>query len=367
MSQFKLFPSKDATIYSLYPYVNTGLDEILELSLQSNELISTGNNTVARFAETSRALIQFSSASIQNIVDNKISGSVWRAYLKLSLAKASNIPKDFAINVFPISGSWDMGTGRYGNVTQSTDGVSWLYNTSTTRWDTGSLNSGTTSSFTGSNGGGGVWYTGSMASQSFNYNSTKDIELDVTEIVNQFYSGSIPNNGFILKQASEFVLSSFFDFKFFSMDTHTIYPPNLEFRWYDGVFNTGSLTVANSDQIVLTLADNKGKYQEDSIQRFRIKVRDKFPARQFLTSSVYLTNKALPSMSYWAIKDLHTEETVVGFDTGSTIISCDPSSSYFNVDMSGLEPERNYRFLIKSIIGNQTLIFDDNYIFKVVR
>jgi len=364
---FKLFPSKDATIYSKLPYLNSGLDEILELSPQSNELITTGNNTTPRFAETSRTLIQFPSESIQSIIDNKVSGSVWRAYLKLYLAHASNIPADFAIQCYPVSLSWDMGTGRYSNVTQSVDGVSWYYNTLTTLWPTSSFASGTTSSFSGSNGGGGTWYTASVASQSFDYISPKDIELDVTNIVNQWYSGSVVNNGFILKQASEFLTSSFFDFKFFSMDTHTIYPPQLEFRWYDQTFVTGSLTIASSDKIVLTLADNKGKYQEGSVQRFRINVRDKYPARQFLTSSVYLTNKLLPSMSYWALKDLHTEEVVIDFDTGSTTISSDGTSSFFDFDTTGIQPERNYKFLIKTIIGSQTLIYDDNYLFKVIR
>ena len=30
MAVYKIFPTKDATIYSLYPSRNTGLDEIIE-------------------------------------------------------------------------------------------------------------------------------------------------------------------------------------------------------------------------------------------------------------------------------------------------------------------------------------------------
>jgi hypothetical protein len=367
MGVFKIFPSKDSTIYSIYPNLNAGLDEIVELSLQNNELISTGNNTIIR-PEASRTIIQFPSESILDVVNNKISGSQWRAYLKLFLAKANAIPSDFKIQCFAVSESWDMGTGRYSDIPQTQNGVSWNSRTTTgVLWKTGSFTSGTTGSFSGSRTGGGNWFTASMASQSFNYVVTKDIELDVTNIVNLFYSGTIQNNGFILKQEIEFLTSSIFDFKFFSMDTHTIYPPQLEFRWSDASFITGSASVASSDKILLTLNENKGEYQQGSIQRFRINVRDRYPVRAFQTSSVYLNTKLLPSRSYWALKDLHTDEFVIGFDTGSTVISADGTSSYFDLYTDGLEPERNYKFLFKTLIGSQAIIHDDNYYFKVVK
>ena len=32
MAVYKIFPEKDATMYSLFPQMNTGLDEILDIS-----------------------------------------------------------------------------------------------------------------------------------------------------------------------------------------------------------------------------------------------------------------------------------------------------------------------------------------------
>jgi hypothetical protein len=32
MAVYKIFPEKDATIYSLFPTMNTGIDEILDIS-----------------------------------------------------------------------------------------------------------------------------------------------------------------------------------------------------------------------------------------------------------------------------------------------------------------------------------------------
>ncbi len=65
---------------------------------------------------------------------------------------------------------------------------------------------------------------------------------------------------------------------------------------------------------------------------------------------------------------MDTEEIVVDYDTSYTKISCDSSSNYFDVYMNGLEPERYYKILLKSVMADgETVVFDNNYIFKVVR
>jgi hypothetical protein len=64
---------------------------------------------------------------------------------------------------------------------------------------------------------------------------------------------------------------------------------------------------------------------------------------------------------------LDTEEIVVDYDTTYTKISCDTTGNYFDVYMNGLEPERYYKILIKTIINGSTLVLDDNYYFKVIR
>ena len=43
-------------------------------------------------------------------------------------------------------------------------------------------------------------------------------------------------------------------------------------------------------------------------------------------------------------------------------------ASYFDLDMDGLQPERFYRVLVKTIIGGQTIVFDEEQLtFKVKR
>ena len=185
-----------------------------------------------------------------------------------------------------------------------------------------------------------------------------------------WYDTTIPNNGFILKHndSIEFTTASKFETKYFSGNTHTIYPPCLEIRWNDFSYSTGSLTVVTSSYCTAVINNNKAEYQQDSIQRFRVAVRDLYPPPTFRTPLSYANQKALPTSSYWAIKDLDTEEMVVDYDTLYTKISCDSISNYFDVYMNGLEPERYYKLLIKTILSTkETIVLDKDYIFKVVR
>ena len=64
MAVYKLFPTQDATIYSLFPNMNTGLDEIIEAT-ETSFAYSTPN------PQTSRFLINFSETEIDDLLDNK--------------------------------------------------------------------------------------------------------------------------------------------------------------------------------------------------------------------------------------------------------------------------------------------------------
>ena len=277
-----------------------------------------------------------------------------------------------------------MGTGRYPNNPQTTNGVGWTYRSSNgvNAWPS-TFNPYVTSSYSGSNIGGGTWYTGSSlglnvtASQELSYSSNKDLNVDVTNTVLNWYSasnslGGFSNDGFIVKQSDsdEFIADRNYvtTVDYFSIDTHTIYPPQLEFKWSDFSFNTGSSTntIINTSRMVATLDNNGGTYRRGSVEKFRINSRPQFPIRVFQTASIYTTNNYLPTASYYAVKDLDTNEFVIDFDTTYTKISADDESSYFTLYMSGLEPERYYQILIKTEIGGEVLILSDNYYFKVI-
>ena len=159
-------------------------------------------------------------------------------------------------------------------------------------------------------------------------------------------------------------------FRYFSIDTHTIYPPQLEFRWNDFVFDTGSSTNVELPQVesFISLYNNAGTYYSQSIPRLRFAAMPKYPDRVFQTASLYSTNYYLPqSQSFYAVKDTETNEFVIDFDSDYTRISADTTSSYFDLYCNGLEPERYYTVLVKTTIGGTTKVFDENIMFKVAK
>jgi len=374
MAVYKLFPEKDASIYSQFPLLNTGIDEILDVST----FFTSANPQVSRF------LVKFSQSEIEDVLTNKIGTSSFQSNFKTYIANITGLNSTTTLEVYPVSGSWNMGTGRYSSVPQTQNGVCWTSKLSANdgNWST-SFPPRVTGSFQSINPGGGTWYTGSSLglnvtqSQELSYSSNKDLNVNVTNTVLTWYSGSnalggFLNDGFLVKQSDsdEFIANRNYvtTVKYFSIDTHTIYPPELEMQWRDFDFNTGSSTntIIDTTQMVASLGNNPGTFNRGSIEKFRINCRPQFPERVFQTASLYSINHYLPTSSFYAIKDLDTNEFVIDFNTDYTQISADSESSYFTLYMNGLEPERYYQILIKTILGGETLILNDNYYFKVI-
>jgi len=387
MAVYKLFPSQDTTIYSAYQSMNTGLDPILEIK---NEVTESGASP-----RVSRALIKFDNNEIKDVINNKAKTLAVSASLKGFIAKATGVIMDSNIESFPLVNPFNNGTGRYLDNKIVDNGASWIWYdySGSNKWKTSGFNTLRTASFVGSNNaGGGYWWTGSggyewagtkigplEATQSFTLRSQKDLDLDVTDTVKVWYSSSsglnaglpsIDNNGFVVKWSNteEFNTSSAVNpwLKYYSVDTNTIYPPELEIKWRDFVYEPDTLSIINTPDLFVALDNNQGTFYSQSINNFRLNVRPEFPARTYQTASLYTTNQALPSESFYAIKDLSTNEYVVDFDPLFTQISCDKTGSFFKVYMNGLQPERNYQILVKTNIQGNTIVLDENYTFKVV-
>jgi hypothetical protein len=333
MAVFKIFPIKDNFISSLYPNKNYGRDEVLE--------ISTGNNI-------SRILMLFSNTEINNIIDN-ISGS-FNSNLKLYYSNAVNIPENYIINISPISQSWVMGTGRSGDEPNPQNGSCWDYSdiNNNVIWN-------------------GFEYDSIFQStQSFSYQDSKDINCDITNIVEDWYSSSVINNGLLVKFPQNLESSSNSTIKYFSIDTHTIYPPHIEIYWSDVLYSSSLSIVNNNFKSVIT--NLKKEYSEHENFTFRIKNRDEYPIRNFQTSSLYLNSKILPEESYWCLKDVKTKEIIIDYHNIGTKIGADNNGNYFNINFNGLQPERYYQIVIKTIINNNIIIIDDNSnYFKLIR
>ena len=360
MAVYKIFPVQDTTLYSDFNTTNTGLDAILDLS-KSYPSLYTSQSTAAR------PIVKFSSYDITKITSNYIGSSSYSASLNLYLANATGIPVYYSIEVRPVSDTWTMGTGQYGDSPINTTGASWLNKDVSSPWTQSLFPLGVTASYKSGNPGGGNWYTGSVYTQSYGPYDTKDINIDVTGIVKAYVSGSYTNNGFLLKNADsiEFNPNYTYVLQYFSRDTNTIYPPSLNFKWDDSVYDSTITNVCTTGNVNLSFSNINFSYTDDEVRKVRINVRDKFPVRTFTTSSLYTNQKFLPTSSYWSLLDYKTGDIVIDFDTTGTKISADTTSNYFNMYMNGLEPGRYYKFLVKSTIGSETKVFDQDYIFKV--
>ena len=369
-----IFANKDAVLRSAYPEQNDGTDEILEISKDTVGFPSIDHDNVY-FSTTynSRTLIQFDLTEIsRSVVAGRI-GSNALYYLTVRATEAENLPLAYTLYAYPISGSWNNGTGHFNNNPAFTGGVSWRYRDSKTQgtlWSTSSYNANSTGSF-GMVPHGGNWFTSSVASQSFNHESP-DIRMDVTPIVRQWLSGSIPNEGLILKLSDvvEQDSSSFGSVKFFSTETHTIYVPRLEVYWDDTVLSgTGSFTEISSDDFVLYTKNLRGTYNENEVSKIKIGVRERYPAATYVTSSNYLISKRLPTGSFFQIQDHVTDEAIVPFHPSGTKVNCDTDGNYIKVDFTSLMPERYYKLIFKCEFdgGSTVRYIDDGHIFKVSR
>jgi len=381
------FGKRDASIYSggTTASINTGLDEILEINKNVNQ-----SGTVSNI---SRILIDFDYTTISESIQSGKIPSTAKFYLNLYDATSEEVEAEQSIFVHMVSGSaWKQGTGKLDHSPVTSDGVTFQYrdHENKTPWVSTSVLTD-----------GGSWWlnkTGQYAVSS-SYALTfdrKDIRADVTDLVkNHIYSSSVyPNRGFIVKRKSLHTGSVDFSYnpggdatqdesssdrlgnlKYFSRETHTIYPPKLEVVWDDSKWTTGSLTPLSStglERLKVYFKNLRTEYKEGSVTKLRLVGRELYPTTAFSTTPSELSVKYLPSSSvFYSVKDADTEETIIPYGTGS-VVSCDSTGNYFNLWMNGLQAERNYRFCVKVVSGSgtadeQTNFYDDDFEFRVVR
>lgn len=356
MAYYFITASKDASIYLQQPNQNTGLDEILDISK-----VYYGN-----IKDVSRALIKFDLDVLSNLVDTN---QVVLDSVKLLLreTESQEIPLRYTILAHPISGSWEMGNGtRFDNI--STTGATWNYREGESKidWLLNGLASGSDSN--PNDGTGGTWYTASAASQSFNYQSA-DLGIDVKNAVVSWLSGSLPNEGFILKHTNEFEddTNDYGILKFFGKETNTIYQPKIVVGWDDQVFNTGSLLPVNLEEgdVVIRVKPLTNEYKLNSNKIIRLVGREKYPLKTFANSFSYNDVKYLPSTTYYQIKDYQSNDIIIPFGDYSKV-SCDTKGNYIKFNFSNWQPNRVYKIEFKVESDGDTIHFDDNITFKIV-
>ena len=339
-----LTPTKDTTLYQRYPDVNSGLDEILELGKLKNS--TDGMNA-------------YSSSSCRAILDFGVEPSMFptesRFFLNLYIANAQDIDKGQQILVYPISQSWDEGSGYFYQLTniQNNKGATWDNAKTSVTW---SLE-------------GGTFDVSPSASYNLQERPLTDIRIDVTDIVRPVIEGTnvTPWNGLLIKypeadESSSLVLSNV---KIFSSNTYTIFSPKLEVVWNSQVFITGSLKPVPTPVVSILPKNIKQTYKPGEINKVYLVVRDKFPDKRYDTTQRFKSIYYLPTSSYFRIRDELSDVEIYKFDQYSSI-ECDASGSYFMLDTRGLAPNRYYNIDLKVELPDGQVFFPDfNYKFKL--
>jgi hypothetical protein len=353
-----LTASKDASVYLQQANQNTGLDQVLEVSK-----VYYGG-----IKDISRSLIKFDIESLHT------GSHIEEAFLLLKETQSEEIPLDYKLYAHPISQSWEMGIGtRFDNI--STEGVSWKYRegNSKTNWLSDTTNDGINTNFaqgsTGSYSGyGGVWYTNYEATKLYSY-STADVVMDIKPMLNAWITGSIPNDGLILKHDNilEDNTEDYGILKFFSKETHTIHQPKIRIGWSDQSFNTGSLTPLTSEQFKIGILNGKTEYKVGTAPKIRIFSRDLYPLKTFKnTFNQYTSINYLPISSYYKITDLESGDIIIPFSNYSKI-SCDENGNYIQLDLNNWETDRVYKIEFKITFNDGDVYFDNDITFSVVK
>ena len=197
MGFFRIFPSKDNWLTDAHPADNTSST----IGTGSNHGRSPSLNVFARKAdintssiELARSLVQFDITELSGkVFDEGLipTSSISYKFKMFNMLHADTVPESYDLFVFPVSQSWDEGSGIDDDNFRDFGFANWLSASSTTAWTI------TGSDFLATGFGSG--------SQRFDrLDEGLDLEVDITEVVGNWLSssagnGGLTNNGLVVK------------------------------------------------------------------------------------------------------------------------------------------------------------------------
>lgn len=213
--------SKDSTITNAYKSNLTTRATTANMGeSDSLEVFSIYGQATTSSLELSRILLDFPIQQIRQDRDSDLlplSGNV-QFILKLSNAvHPFSLPKKYNLVVNPLSRSWDEGYGLDMETYKDVGPVNWISASSTEAWTTE----------------GGDIYSSPEFSQYFD-SGTEDLEMDITSLVEEWLTGSLPTYGLMVKLSSSLESEdrSYYTKKFFSKSSEFFFKkPWIEARF----------------------------------------------------------------------------------------------------------------------------------------
>lgn len=169
----------------------------------------------------SRILIKFNISDISG--DSEIPPNA-QVYLKLfNVAHDETLPKNFTLSIHPLTKSWTEGRGLDMDDYWDLGNANWQYASDGNAWEND----------------GGDYSSVTEFTQSF-VNGTEDLEVEISTLYASWKSGSLSNNGVIVKfhSSMEYSTESFYKKMFSARGTEYFFSrPCLEVRWDDSLFD----------------------------------------------------------------------------------------------------------------------------------
>lgn len=251
MAFYRLFPTRDTWITDSSPNgrsstratgSNHGHSPTLRV-FSIKDAITSGS------IERARTLLQFNIAELSGkiFVDRSIpSGSVSYYLRMFNYDHGDADAESFDLNIFPLSRSWDEGKGVDDDEYRDLGYANWMSASSTTAW-----------TVTGSD-----YLTSGYGSASAHFDLGKeDLDVDITQIVNNWLTasigqaGGIPNNGLVVKlgDTEESNSQNYFLKVFHGKETKYVDKiPYIEARWDDVVKdNRGNFAFGQTNKLFL--------------------------------------------------------------------------------------------------------------------
>ncbi len=255
MGRFRIYPEKSNTIASgFYENFNSGFNPAALLWYGGEN----SRNSISRY------LIKFDLIELQQKLNSKEINPDFISSFRLKLKnvvpdgellesdfefskRENKIASSFDLIAFPINKSWDQGRGydllgtQYVKISQFCDtnltGYSnWNYATSTTLWDEPGVFLNPITAVT--------YYS----SQHFD-KGDEDLDMDITDIVNDWLSGGSQNNGICIAYSNQFEITNDdtrYLSRFFTEKTNTAFKPYLEVVYDNQIIRDDRIRVANN-------------------------------------------------------------------------------------------------------------------------
>ena len=127
------YAERDTTLYERFPELNSGIDQILELT--KNASGSRVDDLVRGETFNTRILIDFGSelTVLKNAISNGTIPPLGNSFpsasaiLTLRASDATDVLQQYTLEAYPVSQSWFNGQGYRNDIPTNTGGASWFY------------------------------------------------------------------------------------------------------------------------------------------------------------------------------------------------------------------------------------------------